>query len=102
MKQKEVAAVIGTTQQIYSNYESGKNELPVRHLMALANFYDVSADYLLGRISYPKLPPDLAQPLIQQISVGDFVCRINSFNHTHKRQLIDYVNYLSYLENLKR
>lgn len=49
MKQKEVAAILGIDQRVYSNYEIGKREIPLRHLMALADFYHVSVDYILGR-----------------------------------------------------
>jgi len=48
LKQSDIAAVLGTTQQVYSRYETGVNELPLRHLVTLCGFYHVSADYLLG------------------------------------------------------
>lgn len=35
LTQAQVAAVLGTTQQVYARYEKGINELPVRHLRAL-------------------------------------------------------------------
>lgn len=46
--QKDIAEVLGTTQQVYSRYEKGENEIPVRHIITLARFYNVSADYILG------------------------------------------------------
>ncbi|MBR6950652.1 MAG: helix-turn-helix transcriptional regulator [Oscillospiraceae bacterium] len=45
--QTEIASYLGTTQQVYSRYEKGENEMPVRHIIALCKYYDVSADYLL-------------------------------------------------------
>lgn len=48
LNQQNVAEILGTTQQVYSRYENGINELPVRHLVTLCKFYDVSADYILG------------------------------------------------------
>lgn len=50
--QSEIAAVLGISQQHYSKYESGEHELPLRHFITLANYYGVSADYLIGRCSY--------------------------------------------------
>lgn len=47
LTQSEVAKVLGTTQQVYSRYENGENELPIRHLITLCKFYQVSADYVL-------------------------------------------------------
>lgn len=49
MKQKEVAGILGIDQRVYSNYETGKREIPLHHLIALAELYHVSVDYLLGR-----------------------------------------------------
>lgn len=46
--QSYVAKILGTTQQVYSRYETGQNELPIRHLITLCKFYNVSADYILG------------------------------------------------------
>ncbi len=48
LKQSDIALILGTTQQVYSRYETGVNELPLRHLITLCGFYHVSADYLLG------------------------------------------------------
>lgn len=49
LAQKEVAAFLGIDQRVYSNYETGKREIPVRLLVRLVDFYEVSTDYLLGR-----------------------------------------------------
>ena len=48
LKQSQIAAVLGTTQQVYSRYENGINELPVRHLRTLCENYGVSADSVLS------------------------------------------------------
>lgn len=47
--QKQIAAILGIDQRIYSNYETGKREIPVRLLIRLAEYYGTSTDYLLGR-----------------------------------------------------
>ena len=47
--QAELAEVLGTSQTMYARYERGANELPLRHLLVLADYYGVSCDYLLGR-----------------------------------------------------
>ena len=49
LTQKEVAAILKIDQRVYSNYETGKRELPISHLIALADFYHTSTDYILGR-----------------------------------------------------
>ena len=47
--QQQIADILGTSQTMYARYERGANELPLRHLLTLAEYYGVSADYLLGR-----------------------------------------------------
>lgn len=51
--QKEIADILGTSQTMYARYERGANELPIRHLLRLADFYGVSADFILGRTDNP-------------------------------------------------
>lgn len=46
--QAEIAQVLGTSQTMYARYERGANELPIRHLITLCRYYQVSADYILG------------------------------------------------------
>ena len=46
--QMDIAEVLNTTQQQYSKYENGQNEIPVRHVITLCKFYGISADWLLG------------------------------------------------------
>ncbi|MBQ7874550.1 MAG: helix-turn-helix transcriptional regulator [Oscillospiraceae bacterium] len=48
LKQSDIAEILGTTQQVYSRYENKVNEIPVRHIITLCRFYNVSADYVLG------------------------------------------------------
>lgn len=48
LKQESIAAVLGTTQQQYSRWERGAQEIPLHHFITLARFYKVSLDYLAG------------------------------------------------------
>ena len=48
LTQQKVADILGTSQTMYARYERGANELPIHHLIALCDLYQVSADYLLG------------------------------------------------------
>ncbi|MCL2298956.1 MAG: helix-turn-helix transcriptional regulator [Firmicutes bacterium] len=54
LKQKEVAAVLGIDQRIYSNYETGKREIPTRLAIRLADLYNTSTDYILNLTDEPK------------------------------------------------
>ena len=55
--QQEIADYLGTSQTMYARYERGANEMPLRHLIRLAQYYNVDMDYLCGlsniKNSYP-------------------------------------------------
>ena len=57
LTQGAVAGYLGTTQQVYSRYEKGINEMPIRHILSLCKFYKVSADYILGLSDVPSSSP---------------------------------------------
>ncbi len=48
MSQTDIAEILKIDQRIYSNYEIGKRQIPVNHLITLAIFYNTSLDYLVG------------------------------------------------------
>ena len=54
LKQTNIAKIINITQQQYQLYESGQRELPLHHLITLCEYYNLSADYLLGMIDTPR------------------------------------------------
>ena len=49
LKQEDIARLLHCTQACYSNYETGKRDIPTEVLHTLADYYHVSIDYLLGR-----------------------------------------------------
>ncbi len=58
LNQKEIAAYLMCDQSLYSKYERGERPLPLEYADKLADFYNVSIDYLVGRTKskniYPK------------------------------------------------
>ena len=54
MKQADVAKLLGIQQTVYSRYERGFQNVPIEHLLKLADFYNVSTDYILGRTNNPN------------------------------------------------
>lgn len=49
LTQSEIAKILFTSQRQYSRWETGFSEIPVSILVLLANYYDVSLDWLTGR-----------------------------------------------------
>ena len=55
--QKDIANLLGISQQYYSEYEKGNRTIPIQHLITLSKFYGTSIDYLVGLADvnlYPK------------------------------------------------
>lgn len=46
--QQQIADLLNTTQQQISKYENNIQEIPCRHIITLAKYFNVSTDYLLG------------------------------------------------------
>ena len=53
LTQKQVGEAINVPQRTYAYYESGQRMVPPQVLCALADFYNVSVDYILGRGDEP-------------------------------------------------
>lgn len=58
LTQKQVGEILNMSQTGYNQYETGKNDIPTKILIKLAEYYNTSVDYLLGitdeRKPYPK------------------------------------------------
>ena len=54
LKQKDIAKLLNVSQNTYSQYETGVIALTAEVLIKLADYYNVSVDYLLDRTSNPK------------------------------------------------
>lgn len=48
MNQKEIGEIIGTSGNYYGDYEKGKRDIPTERMIMLAQFYNVSMDYITG------------------------------------------------------
>ena len=61
LTQTQVAQFLGMSQTGYSKYETGENDIPTAILLQLADFYQTTTDYLLGRTDekcwFAGLPP---------------------------------------------
>lgn len=55
LSQKELSDILHISQRSYSHYETGTRNIPIEMLIRLANYYDISLDYLVGRTNHKKL-----------------------------------------------
>ncbi|WP_101696642.1 helix-turn-helix domain-containing protein [Clostridium minihomine] len=91
LRQLDVAKVIGTTQQHYSRCEKGECEFSTRSIVALADFYNVSTDYLLGRTDCKQGIDVLKQSVTKNYTTGHFLSELFSLNEENRRAVIEYM-----------
>ena len=102
-KQKEIAKVLHISQKTYSDYERGIYQFPVRHIIALSKYYNISSDYLLGLIDC-EIPIggrdyQLESELIESQGVIDSFRRLN---HKEKVAVVEYMNLIKRKSNERR
>ena len=56
LTQQQVADCLNMHRSVYRRYENGQREIPVWAVIKLADLYNTSTDYLLGRINNPAPP----------------------------------------------
>lgn len=96
--QEEVAKKTGLTREMISQYENGYSFPPEQNLKRLADFYNVSVDYLLSRSSVRVLPSNMDEAFVeykgQPITYSDLCNYILSFSEEDRVRLADYVSIL--------
>ena len=68
LKQRELAEMLNVSQTTYSRYESGELDIPSAALIKLADFYNVSVDYILGRTDKKTAKPD-DRPIVRVLCI---------------------------------
>lgn len=102
LKQKEVAEILGTTQQHYSRYETGSYEIPVWALVKLSDYYGVSTDYLLGRVEYTDCTTELYQEIVNNKDLAILVSDFLALPEKSKLSILDYTSLQKIREYFKK
>lgn len=100
--QKEVANYLNVTVATVSNYEKCVHLPDLQTLSMLADFFDVSTDYLLQRTDYSAGINSLNRPLSAEYTVGDLLNTIAELDTRSTQLLLDYYELLMLRNSLKR
>lgn len=98
LRQKEVANYLNISQQTYSNYENGRRCIPVWVVTALAKFYKVSTDYLMGADTSYYTDINFNNAYLEKITVYDVMYDIQKLKPQGRRELVRYLQYLKSVE----
>ncbi len=79
LTQKQVSDIIGVSINHYGKYERGETDIPFEKAIILAEYYDVSLDYLAGRTNHKhgKANPNLTP---EQIQISDIYSMLSEKN----------------------
>lgn len=55
LSQKKIGEILHISQRSYSHYETGSRNIPIEMLIRLADYYDTTIDYLVGRTDNKEL-----------------------------------------------
>ena len=89
--QQEIAELLEMRQNNYSKYELGKTEPNIKNLIKLADYYNVSIDYLVGR----QWHNDIGYLTPQQVECVNFIKQLNETN------IIKLMGYLSAMVSMQ-
>ena len=92
LKQIEIANILGTSQQHYSKYENGEYEMPIRALMALADYYCVSTDFILGRTECREGVTGQNKKVSADTTAGAVISDILSLSAAGRAAVIEYIS----------
>ena len=100
--QKEVATHLNMTVATVSNYEKGVHLPDLNTLILLADFFDVSTDYLLQRTNYKASIDTLNHPLSADYTVSDLLNTVMELDAHNMQSLLDYYELLMLRNSIKR
>lgn len=100
--QKEVATYLNVTVATVSNYEKGVHLPDLNTLTMLADFFDVSTDYLLQRTDYRASIDTLNHHLSADYTVSDLLNTLVELDARNTQSLLDYYELLMLRNSLKR
>jgi len=92
IKQSVVAELLGMSQQQYSRYEKGESELPLRAVPILADYYGVSAEYIIGMKDVMYGVPGLDKKVTKFYTAGEVLSDILSLSTVGREFVVECIH----------
>lgn len=97
MTLKDIANILNVSESAISQYENNKREMDNASLAIIADYFNVTIDYLLGRTDSPNLAiPKEMEGIGVAFSSGISMDGLNA------DQIEDVMNYIDYIKNKKK
>ena len=95
--QKELASLLNLSIGTISNYENGVHSPDLDTLCRLADFFDVTSDYLLGRTEYRCPPEILGRYVALDYTAQDIVNAVLELDQGTQAAIVDFVKYMQHI-----
>ena len=95
LRQKDLAAHLSTSVSTVSNYENNVNAIDIETLDKLADYFDVTTDYLIGRTDYRCSPEKLQQLRNDDIYIREINDTMINLNPTARSSIMDFVRFIA-------
>lgn len=100
--QKELAAYLNVSIGTISNYENGIHSPDLTTLCRLADYFNVSADYLLERTKYRYSLDSLNQKVADDYTVTNLINTTLELTPENRRSLVDYLELLKLRNRMEK
>lgn len=94
--QKQLAEALYLSKTTISQYENGTHTPSIETFIKLADIFDVSIDYLLGRTAVSVTFSLLKKSFSSEENVDDFINMLLSLDHQHRMDLIKQMDYIKF------
>lgn len=96
--QKELAAKLNLSIGTISNYENGVHHPDLNTLCRIADLFNVTTDYLLGRTGY-RCPPEILKDYIAtDYMISSFINMVLSLDQNSQNAITKYAEYLKHTQ----
>lgn len=90
--QTKLSVELEVSQELISHYETGKSKPNIETLIKLADYFNCSTDYLIGRTNNSTTIKDLDK---KDIEINNIIDKYNYLSAENKKQFKNYLDYLS-------
>lgn len=94
--QEQLASALHLSKNAVSHYEKSVNSPSIETLEKIADIFDVSVDYLIGRTSVPVTFSVLKSSFSKGISTDDFLRQLLSLDNQHRADVLKYLEYVKF------
>ena len=95
LTQKELGALLNLSSGTVSNYENGVHCPDLEMLVQMADVFEVTTDFMLGRTDYQCTPEVLSEYLIKDRTVRDIANTILTLDQKSQDAVLQYIDFLS-------